>query len=127
MFIFVTDCNYKNSLLDPSGSIRVAGHENITLKGPIRSFVVVLLGVKSSSENVPNRTKIVQGNKKCVREQKNCNESKVFLLWHIMVLNSRDCLVRSYVALYGLVWFFCCFSRPWPCVASFDFAWPYVT
>ena len=40
------------------------------LKGPKRSIVVVVLvavvvGVESSSKNVPNRTKILQGNKKC--------------------------------------------------------------
>ena len=40
------------------------------LKGPKRSFVVlvlvvVVLGVESSSKNVPNGTKIVQENKKC--------------------------------------------------------------
>ena len=37
-----------------------------TLKGPKRSIVDVLLvvGVESSSKNLPNRTKIVQGNKK---------------------------------------------------------------
>ena len=42
------------------------------LKGPIRSFVVVdlVVGVESSSKNVPNRTTNVQGNKKCAREQK---------------------------------------------------------
>ena len=49
---------------------------------------------------------------------------KCYLLWHIMVLNSRG-LMWSYVALYGLEWSFCCFS--WPCVASIDFAWPCVT
>ena len=42
------------------------------LKGPKRSFVVVFLrvGGESWAKNVPNRTKIVRGNKKCVREQK---------------------------------------------------------
>ena len=53
------------------------------LKGPKRSFVVVVvlvvvvLGVESSSKNVPNGTKIVQGNKKCTREHKMCNEQKL--------------------------------------------------
>ena len=36
-----------------------------------------------------------QGNKKCSREQKMCNETKNVLLWHIMVLN---CCV------YHLMW-----------------------
>ena len=57
------------------------------LKGPKRSFVVVVvllvlvvLGVESSSKNVPNGTKIVQGNKKCAQGTKNVpREQKMFL------------------------------------------------
>ena len=85
-------------------------------------------------------TKNVQENKKCARKQKMCkgtknvpisqNEvhkrpmrAKCYLLWHIMVLNFRVCLV---LALCGLVWP-CCFSRQWQCVASFDLAWPCIS
>ena len=68
---------------------------------------VVVLGVESSSENVPNRTKIVQENIKSAREQKNV------LLWHIMVSNYCLCLIWPCGALFlpcmvlcGLVWSF---------------------
>ena len=41
------------------------------LKGPKRSFVVVVvLGVESKAKNISNGTKIVQANKKCAREKK---------------------------------------------------------
>ena len=43
------------------------------LKGPKRSFVVLVLdavlGVESKAKNVRNGTKIVQGNKKYAREE----------------------------------------------------------
>ena len=61
-----------------------------TLKGPKRSFVVlVVLGVELGSKNLPNRAKLSKG-------------TKNLLLWHIMVLNCRVCLVWPYVALHGL-------------------------
>ena len=43
--------------------------------------------------------------------------AKCYSLWHIMVLNSRVCLVWSYVAFYGLMW---------PYVALSCMVWPYV-
>ena len=46
-------------------------------------------------------------------EQKLCKERKKLLLWHIMALNCRVWFVWPYVALYGLMWSWCCFSRPW--------------
>ena len=50
------------------------------------------------------RTKNVHHNKKCAREQKKVLGNKNVLLWQIMVLNCRVCLVWPYVALYGLMW-----------------------
>ena len=103
------------------------------LKGPKRSFVVVLvlvldLGVESSSKNVPNRTKNVQGNKKCAREQKMCKGTKNVLLWHIMVLNCRVCLVWPCLALCGLVWLCVALcGLECPCVTSVDLVWHCVT
>ena len=80
-------------------------------------IVVLVVGVELILKNVPNRTKIVQGNKKCAREQKiskgtknvqgnkKCaREQKNVLLWHIMVLNCRVCPVWPCVVLYGLMW-----------------------
>ena len=53
------------------------------LKGPKRSFVVVVvlvLGVKSKAKNVPNGKIILLGNKKCSEWNKNCaREQKMFL------------------------------------------------
>ena len=46
----------------------------VTLKGPKRSSVVVVLGGEPSSKNVPNGTKIVQGTKKCAKETKSQDE-----------------------------------------------------
>ena len=96
---------------------------------------LVLLGVETWVKNVPNRTKIVQGNKNV-------------LLWHIMVQNWCACLLWpcmalcSHVimndlmwpcmALCGLIWpyvmwSYFCFSRPWQCVALLELAWPCVS
>ena len=47
--------------------------------------------------------------------------AKCYLLWHIMVLNFRVCLV---LALCGLVWPCCCFLRPSICVALCGLIWP---
>ena len=73
------------------------------LKGPKRSFVVLVvvlvldLGVESSSKNVPNETKnVIYGTKN------DTNGTKNVLLWHIMGLNCRVCLVWPYKASYGL-------------------------
>ena len=98
-----------------------------TLKGPERSFVVllvlVLVGVESSSKNALNQTKIVQGNKKYAREQKNFlqvknsklqwKQSFIFTLWNWMAMFALQGLVWSWMALCGLIWP-CCISGPWP-------------
>ena len=75
------------------------------LKGPKRSFVVLVLvvGVESSSKNVQNGTKIVQGNQKCA--------------FVVHCGNCRVCLVWPYVALYGLI----C-----PCMALYGLVCPCV-
>ena len=73
-----------------------------------RTFVVVIfvvVGVESSSKNVPHRTKNVQGKK----------------MWHIMVLNCF-CLVWPSVILYGIFWpriVLLLFTA----MVSFDLAW----
>ena len=77
------------------------------LKGPKRSFVVlvvllvVVVGVESSSKNVPNRTKIVQRKKK-----------------------------RAYVAHYGieLSLFLCVavYGRVWVCMAVYGPVWSFL-
>ena len=42
---------------------------------------------------------------KCSESNKKlCKRTKNVLLWHIMVLNCRDCLVWPCIALHGLMW-----------------------
>ena len=66
------------------------------LKGPKRSFVVVVVVVRVGGESwaklVPNRTKNVQGNKKF-------HKGFFVTLWYWMALNG---LVWPFIALYGL-------------------------
>ena len=89
-------------------------------------FLFLACVVEKWAKNVPNRTKFLQENKKCAREQKNSYRSKwsswssnSYFLWHIMVLNCRvfivlpcvasfglACLEWPSVVLHGLVWFF---------------------
>ena len=73
------------------------------LKGPKRSFVVVLVDVDSSLKNVPSRRKIMQRGKfiKAKWEQ-----SIIFCgtLWY-------------WIALYGLVW---------PCMPLYGLVWPHM-
>ena len=75
--------------------------------GPKRSFVVVPvvvgIGGESWAKNVPNRTKNVHGNKKCLWEQKMCKGTKMF--------------IKASVAHYGI---------EWPCMALFGLVWLYV-
>ena len=92
-----------------SGSVVTIFWPRATLKGPKRSFVVVVvllllpLDVETWVKDVPNRAKIRKGNKKCTYV-------------NIMVLNCRVCHVWPYVALYALMW---------PCMAFFVFVWPF--
>ena len=65
--------------------------------------------MESSSKNVPNRTKIVQGNKKCARTQKCASVAH-----YGIELSCLPCMALCgfFVALCGLVW---------PYVASYGF------
>ena len=102
------------------------------LKGPKRSFVVVVvlilvvLGVKSWAKSFPR-----EQNLSCKSNEAHkvpiAMEAKCYLLWHITVINYSVCLGWPHVALnewpfVASVWSYW-FSRPWPCVSLFDFIW----
>ena len=76
------------------------------LKGHKRSFVVVVLGVKSWAKNVPKRTKNVLVSQNEVRKVPTAMAAKCYLLWHIMVLNCRVYLVWPYLTLneWPFIW-----------------------
>ena len=92
------------------------------LKGPKRSFVVLLLlGVESSSKNVPvnknfsREQKIFLGTKNVLKGTHKCLIGvKCYLLWYTMILNCSVCLVWPCVASCGLVIDFHGHRRVWP-------------
>ena len=86
-------------------------HKMVYYQKVVVVIVLLLLGVETWVKNVPNRTKIVQENKKCASVAHYGLELPCF----------------SCMALCGLVWSWCCFSRPWLCVASLELAWPCVS
>ena len=86
-----------------------------TLKGPKKSFVVVL-GVETWVRNVSNRTKIVQGNKKCASVAYYGTEFPCLpcingLMWPCMALYG---FMWPWIALYGLVVVFYGHDHVWP-------------
>ena len=87
-----------------------------------KSFFVVV-GVETWSKIFLNGTKSVQGNKKCSYESKwsswRSTGSKLLSpVAHYIIHIELHCF--PCMALCGLVWSCCCFSRPSSCVASFD-------
>ena len=51
--------------------------------------------------------------------------AQIYLLWHIVLLNCRSCLVWPCVASYGLVAFYGN-RHVWPCAALCGLVWPLV-
>ena len=110
------------------------------LKGSKRSFVFVLLllGVETWMKKVPNRIKIVQGNKKCASVAHHGIELPCLaymalcglvwpyvalygLMWHLMVLT----LLFTAMTMCGLIWISVALCvLVWPCMALYGLVWP---
>ena len=107
------------------------------LKGPKRSFVVLVLvvlvvGVETFCLNVLNGTKSVQANKKCAREQKMCKGTKNVPksqneVHKVPIVMGAKCYIL-WVTHYGIKLPCLPFMDGfmWPCMVLYGLVWPYV-
>ena len=83
----ISECHLSPKFLFYTKLVEVDANTNFwlraTLEGPNRSFVLVFVGVVETwVKNLPNGTKIVQGNKNVLREQKKCKEAQYGIELH---------------------------------------------